>query len=140
MHPGKQPHVFNGCFGDQPLSTVSVMTSVLDANGQIILDQILCGRIEDHLHILRHTSSATFSGMTNPNIFDEELVEVRLSLFQWEVHHRSGIAIAANEKAELADGGACWAIAVCGWQTVITVMVKSAIVEINVRRLMSGSR
>ena len=92
MHSGKQFQVFNGCLGDPTFIHRQGHDFRLRRERHDYLDQVLCGRIEDHLHILRYDSLGDLFRHDQSEHLDEELTEVRLSLFQWEVHHRSGIA------------------------------------------------
>src|SRR5207342_2914143 len=57
-----------------PLSTVSVMTSVLDANGMTTLIRSFVTGSKIIFTSLATTASATFSGMTNPNISTKNLL------------------------------------------------------------------
>ncbi len=58
----------------QPLSTVSVMTSVFDVNGMMTWMSSLVAGSKIIFTSRFTTSSATFSGMTRPNISTNSLL------------------------------------------------------------------
>ena len=58
----------------QPLSTVSVMTSVLDMNGMTIWMSSFVAGSKIIFTSFATTASATFSGMTSPNISTKNLL------------------------------------------------------------------
>ena len=58
----------------QPWSTVSVMTSLLDSNGMTTWISSLVAGSKIIFTSFFTTSSATFSGMTSPNISTNSLV------------------------------------------------------------------
>ena len=98
----------------QPLSTVNVMTSVLVSNGMTTLMSSLVTGSKINFTSFFTTSSATFSGMTKPNISTNSLFSSGCpSLYGRYIIGRES-PYTANENAELAAGGACWAIAARG--------------------------
>ena len=58
----------------QPLSTFRVMTSLADANGMMIWTSSLVTGSKVSFTVLMTSSSATFSGMTSPNISTNSLL------------------------------------------------------------------
>src|SRR6478752_6547992 len=82
MHARKQFHVFNGCLSDPTFIYRQGHHFRLGCERHDYLDQVLCDRIEDHLHILRYDGLGDLFRHDQPEHLHEELAEVRLSLFQ----------------------------------------------------------
>ena len=98
MHSGKQFQVFNGCLGDPTFIHRQGHDFRFGLERHDYLNQLLGDGIEDHLHIPRHHRFSDLFRHDQPEHFDKEFVQVRLSLFQWKVHHRSGIADRSKRK------------------------------------------
>ena len=113
-----------------PLSTVNVMTSDLDSNGITILMSSLVTGSKIVFTSFFTTASAIFSGITSPNISTNNWLSSGCpSLYGRYIIGRES-PYTANENAELAADGACWAIAVRGEKA-----GSSAKVESRTRRL-----
>src|ERR1700761_9241908 len=91
----------------QPLSTVSVMTSVLDANGMIILISSFVTGSKIIFTSFATTASATLSGMTSPNISTKNLLRSGCPFFNGRYIIGRVSPTAANEKPPPVGGGAC---------------------------------
>src|SRR6476620_766015 len=96
----------------QPLSTVSVMTSVLDANGMTTLISSFVAGSKIIFTSLATTASATFSGMTNPNISTKNLLRSGCPSFSGRYIIGRVSPTAANENPAAEGSNAC-AVVVC---------------------------
>src|SRR4029077_18285871 len=91
----------------QPLSTVSVMTSVLDANGMTTLIRSLVTGSKIIFTSFATTASATFSGITNPNISTKNLLRSGCPSFNGRYIIGRVSPTAANENPVPVAIGAC---------------------------------
>ncbi|MGY4450639.1 hypothetical protein ACVWZR_005299 [Bradyrhizobium sp. i1.3.1] len=99
----------------QPLSTVRVITSVLDVNGMTTLIRSFVTGSKIIFTSFATTASATFSGMTNPNISTKNLLRSGCPSFNGRYIIGRVSPTAANEKPPPMETGACavvvWACA-----------------------------
>src|SRR5207342_1809862 len=101
-----------------PLSTVNVMTSVLDANGMTTLISSFVAGSKIIFTSLATTASATFSGMTNPNISTKNLLRSGCPCFSGRYIIGRVSPTAANEKpAPVESGDAGVVVCACALAT-----------------------
>src|ERR1700754_1948641 len=98
----------------QPLSTVRVITSVLDANGMTTLIRSFVTGSKIIFTSFATTASATFSGMTNPNISTKNLLRSGCPSFNGRYIIGRVSPTATNENPAAAGGDACAGV-VCVW-------------------------